>query len=248
MLFFLLANNKLFVLELNQLSNGFYVATVTNKTFFDTFKQTINHFKIKMNKLLCIIFVFIFQCNYSQNIGLRANFDVSETKKITPSFGGGLYLNLTDFSKKIEFILSVDFLANKKNIHFQNDPYNGGMVTDYNKYVLSVASFYVIPIKDKIKTKIGSILNYNAIIAHDNYYPSNTIDSYKAQYIGVGLIANLQFQKIAKTSFNVDIFITPTYLIKINYESNPTKINPDYSKNGLLLNTQLGISYNLFKK
>ena len=38
-----ITNNSAIDLELNQLSNGFYLATVTNKTNFDTFKLVINH-------------------------------------------------------------------------------------------------------------------------------------------------------------------------------------------------------------
>ncbi len=197
-----------------------------------------------MKKLFVIIInILLIHPSYSQNIGLRVNAEFSDIKSINNSLGGGLYFNINDFSKKIEVLFSFDFTKNKKDFSDKNPPLNSGVIRSFNKPFFSVSPLYVLPIKEKIKTKIGPVFNYNSIDADNNYYPLNIINSYKSKYIGLGLIANIQFQQIFKLPLNFDTFVFPSYLINIKNESDPTGIKSEYADNLKIFNIQFGLSY-----
>jgi hypothetical protein len=200
-----------------------------------------------MKKTLASIIIFVFSILYvlSQNIGLRANAEFSDNKRINNSFGGGIYLNFDDFSKKIEILVSFDFIKNRKDFPDNNPPYNTGMFSAFHKNFFSASPLYVLPIKEKIKAKIGPQFSYNSVGLVDDFYPINMFNSYKSKYIGFGAVANIQFKKVFDFPINLDIFFSPTYLYNIKYESGPIGIKNEFADNLKIMNFQVGLSYNL---
>jgi len=198
---------------------------------------------VEMKKIFTTIISIFFICfSYSQNIGLRANTEFSDIKRINNSLGVGLYLNINDFSKKIEILFSFDFTKNEKDfLPINNNPSNSCVYSSFHKLFFSTSPLYVLPIEEKIKTKIGPVFNYNSINASDDYM--GMISSYKSKHIGFGIIANIQFQKILKLPVNIDIFITPQYLINIKNENSPIGVKSDYADNLKILNIQVGLSF-----
>ncbi len=199
-----------------------------------------------MKKLLVII---ICCCSiysaFCQNIGLRANAEFSDIKWINNSLGGGIYININEISKKIEIMFSFDFTKREKNFPDKNSSLKSGVISSFHKRTFAVSPLYVLLSKEKIKTKIGPLFNYNSINAGDNYYPINIVNSYKSQYIGVGLTGNIQFQEVFNLPINFDIFVSPIYLINIKNENDPTGVKSDYASNLKILNIQFGLSYTI---
>jgi hypothetical protein len=186
--------------------------------------------------LVIITFLYSFQSSYGQNFGLRGNIEFSNSERINNAIGGGLYLDITDSSKKIELLFSGDYCKYKKTFS------DKGFESDYLRYYFSINCFYVFHRSEKSKIRIGAFLNHSTIDAGDNFM-YGTINAYKSKFIGTGLTGNLEFKKVFKLPINFDIFVSPTYLINIKNENDPTGIKSDYSKNLIILNVQLGISY-----
>jgi len=184
--------------------------------------------------IVCISFFYSAQC---QNFGLRGNMEFSNTQRINNAKGVGVYFDLADSSKKIELLFSGDYCKYKKIFSEK------GFESDYLRYYFSINCFYVLYRSQKLKIRIGTFLNHSTIDAGDDGLISTWINSYKSKYVGTGLTCNLQFQKIFNLPINFDIFASPTYLINIKNESNPTGIKSEYADNLKILNMQFGLSY-----
>ncbi len=184
--------------------------------------------------IICICSIYSASC---QNIGLRTNTEISENKKINTAIGGGLYLNINDFSEKVEVLFSTDYFIKEKELK-EDD-----LISYYNSLIFGVNGFYVLSIRKNLKTKIGPLLSYNLTNATDRGIVSRWINTYKAKYIGIGITGNIQFKKIFKLPINFDIFVYPTYLINIKNENDPTGVKSYYADNLKIFNVQLGLSY-----
>jgi len=187
---------------------------------------------------LCVLLI---QLSFGQNIGLRVNTEFSDNRKINNSLGVGGYLNINNFSKKVELIFSLDFNRNSKK--FLDEEFK----STYTRFYFTAGGMYVFSLKEKTKIKIGPSFSYNVINATDGGLISNWINPYKTKSIGTELMTNIHFQEIFKLPINFDIFITPTYLINIKNENNLSSMETgsDYSENLKILNIQMGLSYKI---
>jgi len=182
-------------------------------------------------------FIFLFQTNFGQNIGIRSNIEFSDNEKINFTFGGGLYLNINDFSENIELLIYTDYYSNKKQFPSQE------MQTTYHRYSIGISSLYKFTLSKFSDFKLGPSISYDLMDASEAGLVYNWIRSYDSKSIGLGLICNFQFPQIKKLPINFDIFITPTYLIKIKNEKNQYFDKSNFLENQMIVNVQLGISY-----
>jgi hypothetical protein len=192
-----------------------------------------------MMKLFTSIFasIFLFQTNFGQNIGIRSNIEFSDNEKINFALGGGSYLNINDFSEKIELLFFTDYYSNKKQLPSQE------MITTYRLYSFGVSSLYKFSLSKYSNFKLGPSISYDLMDASEAGMVFNWIRTYDSKSIGVGLISNFQFPQVKKLPINFDIFITPTYLINIKNDTSPLGNKSDFLENQKIVNVQLGISY-----
>ncbi|OFX30837.1 MAG: hypothetical protein A2X08_12495 [Bacteroidetes bacterium GWA2_32_17] len=191
--------------------------------------------------IICICLIYSAYC---QNIGLRANTEFSGNRKINTAIGWGLYLNINDFSEKVELLFFLDI--DKKYKELPDDrtfsPIEG-IRSNYAHLFGGASGLYVFPLSQKIKFKSGPSLFYNVISASETGMWSNWLHSYKSYSLGSGLIFNFHYTALWGSPFNVDLFIVPQYLFNIKNEINPTGIKSDYSENLKILAIQLGLSF-----
>ena len=189
--------------------------------------------------LVLITLTCLLYSAYCQNVGLRGNMVFSDNRKINNAIGFGGYLNINDFSEKIELLFSLDYNFNNKQ--FPDE----ALETTYNRFYFSTNGLYNLSLSEKSKIKIGPGMNYSSINASDGGIILQWINTYKSKYIGTELLTNIHFQEIFKLPINFDIFITPTYLINIQNNNDPKNVESDYSENLKILNMQLGLSYKI---
>ncbi len=178
-----------------------------------------------------------------QSIGLKANTQFSANNETNNAFGGGLYININDFSRKIECVLYCDYLIKKNEFKNCAECPTKEVSSSYQNLSIGISGLWVNTIQSNVKFKMGPALSYNNLVASRQGQIANWIETFKANYIGTGLLTNIQFQQIFKLPLNFEIFIFPAYLINIKNETKPTGIKSEYAGNQKLLNMQLGLSY-----
>jgi len=197
--------------------------------------------RLKGKYIILIVYILFYHSSNGQDIGLRANTEFSDNKKINNAFGFGGYVNINDFSKKIELLFSLDY--NKNNKIFQDEDFRA----KYTRFYFSTNCMYVFILSEKIKLKTGPSLSYNVLKASDEGIYVNWIHPYKTKAIGTGVVVNIQFHDLFNIPISFDIYFTPTYLINIKKDtdliSNTT--GSDYSENLKILNLEFGLSYKL---
>lgn len=184
-----------------------------------------------------ILIYFLVQFSFAQNIGLRSNIEFSDNKIINTTFGGGLYLNINDFSKNIELLLYTDLYPTKKQITQE-------MYTTYRHYCFGVSSLYKFKVSERSALKLGPSISYDLINASEVGIFGNWVQN-NSKSIGLGIVGNFQFQQLFKLPLNFDVFITPSYLI--NFKNNTTLQGKksDFLENLKIVTIQLGFSYRL---
>ena len=180
------------------------------------------------------------QINFGQNIGIRSNVEFSDNEKINFTLGGGLYLNINDFSEKIELLFYTDYHSNKKQFPYQE------MLTTYRHYSIGISSLYKFSLSKYSYFKLGPSISYDLIKASEAGLFYNWLRTYYSKSLGVGVVFNFQFPQIKKLPINFHIFITPTYLINIKNETSPLGNKSDFLENQKIVNIQLGFSYIIF--
>jgi len=227
-----------------------FIDLLNGKTYLVSIHKSLYHTIIKeMKKLIFLLLIVLFnQTVYGQNIGLRTGVDYSNNKFINSSIGFGSYLNIEGVYKQMELLFSFDYSENEIDVSENfNSSINGFVSTNY-KHSLSSSILFAIPLKERIKIKMGANFNYHVLKATDSYYPNNIVRTFKSSYVGLGGLINFQFSEIFKIRpLNFDIFISPEYLINVNTERDPPNTTTEYSSNIKLLNLQLGLSYKLEK-
>ena len=193
-----------------------------------------------MKKFIIILFLIpIVYFVYGQHFGIRANKELCDEKRINNSIGLGIYINIDDFSEKIETILSLDYY--KLHKEYEADDFQ----TYYRRISGGISCLYVILIKNKLKFKTGLGTNYNRVEGSDQRMFADCIHSYNAKFISIEFLTNLHFKKIFNLPLNFDLFITQNYLINI-YNNGDNKESANkfyYDKNLNILQIQIGLTY-----
>ena len=170
-----------------------------------------------------------------QNTGMKVNSGIYSVNGPVFETGFGVYVVLNDFSDKVEVLFSFDY--NKAEISRED------FISNCERFYFTAAGLYVFPVTEKLKFKPGLAISHENMRAIEGGDPSNWVSTYYAKHLGIGLMTNLQFQRIFKLPLNFDIFLTPTYLVNINVDNYPTRTNETYSTDLFVLNFQLGLAY-----
>ena len=174
-----------------------------------------------------------------QSIGVRADLEVSDSRKSNKAIGFGAYVNFNNFSDKFEIMLHSDYT--RKNETLRN--VEGGYI-DYSRVAAGVAGLYRMPLTNKIAFKLGPDISYNWTQAFREGNGWTVEDGYRANYAGIGIATNLHFQEVLELPVNLDLFVTPDYLIRTKH----TPYNNTHAeKTSKRLNIQIGVSYLLRK-
>jgi len=195
-----------------------------------------------LKKFIIILFlIFITYIVYCQHIGIRANKELCEEERINNSLGLGIYINIDDFSEKIEAILSFD--CYKLHKEYEDDDFQ----TYYGRKSIGLSFLYVIPIKEKLQFKTGLSTSYDMVNGSDGGIFTNWIHGYNAKFIGIEILLNLHLKNIFNFPLNFDLFITPDYLINIyNNDENKNSISKFYYDDNLkILQFQIGLTYKI---
>lgn len=186
--------------------------------------------------LSIVLFICFFIPALGQNIGIKANTGLSTLSDLEFEAGIGVYVDLNDFSDKVEVLFSFDYNSMSE---FTRENY----VSNCERAFVTAAGLYVIPISGKLKFKPGLALSHENLRAIETGQPFSVVNTYYAKHLGISAMTNLQFQKIFDWPLNFDIFLTPTYLINININNYKGLSREEYSKEYFVLNFQVGLSY-----
>lgn len=189
--------------------------------------------------------IALFYSVNGQNIGLRANTIFSGNREMNTAFGGGIYLGMEDSLKKLGFIIFGDYL-NKKNV-FEDciDCPTKEISTSYKNFSVGISGIWINEINSKTIFKMGPLLNYSMTNANRQGQIARWVETFNVNSIGTGFLFNMQFQSIFQLPINFDIYITPTYLINVKNNINPSGIQSEYTKNLTVLNLQIGLAYRI---
>ncbi len=191
------------------------------------------------NLLLSICFAFTANLSFSQSIGLRGGVELSDNKFPNKAGGIGLYVNVNHFSKKLEAVMYTDLFSKG-----MNERKLGREDISYEKKTIGGAALFIIPNSNKLKFKFGPDISYNWIDA-TQIGKSGTYftDGIKANYVGFGVMTNLQYRPILNFPITLDLFITPSYMV--NAESTEHVIAHRSLK---IVDIQLGLAYQFRKE
>ena len=197
-----------------------------------------------MKKLISSIFIICLAwLGYSQNLGVRVNSALSSEKRSNQIYGGGVFLNLNDYSDNIELVLSADIIRGKKNIN------SDSVRSDHQNFQMAIAALYPISLTKSLDFKMGTKLSYINTFTMDQKNGSTLVNYYQSRYFGAGIIFDLQYQGIFSSRLNLDLFISPDYIVNAKNSFSPSAFISEYStKNTFLLNFQFGLSYKLVAK
>ena len=196
-----------------------------------------------MKKLICILFIIgVSGYGYAQNFGLRFNSSLSPAKRINQIYGGGVFVNLNDYSDNVELLLSADLTRGKKKLN--SDSLN----SDYQNFQIALSALRPVSLSKDLDLKIGPKLSYINTFTIDQKNGSSLINYYQSRYFAAGLVLDLQYQGVFGLPLNIDLFISPDYLINAKNNFSPPGFVSDYStKNLSIFNFQFGLSYSLKK-
>jgi len=80
---------------------------------------------------------------FAQKIGVKSNADFSSNDQLNNAFGIGIYLDIDDLTKKVDFIASFD-LTGKQRAFPSED-----IKISHIRYNFSLSSLYVVPVSEK---------------------------------------------------------------------------------------------------
>jgi hypothetical protein len=197
-----------------------------------------------MTKLILIVFlVFLSNIAFSQSIGLRANYELSEFREMNNSFGYGLYIDIDDFSDKHSVLLFSDFVFSNKEFNNCSEFITSDVNSLYQNFSVG-AGFNWIKLINNLKLKIGPSLGYYVINVSQSGQISNWIESKKLKKMGAGINGNIELQEIFNSDFKLDLFISPIYLVHI---SNDVWSNyfDEVTENLMVNRFGVGVSYKI---
>lgn len=195
--------------------------------------------------IVTLISIALFHSVNGQNIGLRANTIFSNNREVNTALGGGLYLGIEDSFEKFSCILFGDYLSKKDAFNDCIDCPTKEISTSYRNISFGISGLWSKQIFQKSKFKIGPLVAYSMTDANRQGQIARWVETFNVNSIGTGLLFNLQFQQIFQLPLNFDVFITPTYLINVKSNTNPSEIQSEYKKNLTVLNLQLGLAYRI---
>lgn len=171
-----------------------------------------------------------------QTIGLKCNTGFSSLEQTDYETGAGIFIGINDFSKRVEVLFSMDF--NKSTTYIKDDK-----ESSYTRNYFSATGLYVFPVSEKMKFKTGISISHENIHLTQSGVVSNWIQDYYSKYLGLGVMTNLQFQKIFNLPLNFDVFLTPAWLKNIHMNQEPY-YSHNFNENDLfVLNVQVGLAY-----
>lgn len=180
---------------------------------------------------------------YSQHFGVKGITEISNNKKINGALGFGGYLLINDYSKKSEILLSTDYCINKRKSEQEK------FISEYKRFGGSISFLFIRQAENKLLYKAGPNISFNKVSAKDRGLPSNWIQSYVQQSIGIGCVIGFQSPAILKLPIYLDFFAIPSYLLNIHYSNSSGTLasGSNFSENLLIIQIQAGLSYDLTK-
>lgn len=150
-----------------------------------------------------------------QSLGMRVGMEISDNKIINNSPGLGGYLNIDEFSDKFEILIYGNYTTKEGAFNDCLDCSSPDIFTNYKRGDIGVSGLFVIPLIKELNFKFGPDINYNWINASRQGQILSWIESYKARFVGPGIMTNLNYQQVFKLPINIDFFLIPNYLLKV---------------------------------
>ena len=198
--------------------------------------------KIILISLFSLVLFYSAKC---QSIGLRACSVFSDNREINTSLGAGLYVTIEDSLEKFGCVLFVDYLSNNKKFNDCDECITKDIFTSYRNFSFGISALWSKHIYSNTMFKFGLLVNYNIADAKRQGQIANWIETLESNYIGAGVLVNVQFQQLFTLPLNLDIFISPIYLININSETDPSEVKSDYLNDLQILNIKAGLAYKI---